>query len=77
MGIGGSIILIAIGAVLRFAVRLRGHFAGIAVNWHVVGDILMAVGAAGVVISLIVIATASRRGATVVDDRAGGPPVVS
>ena len=77
MGIGGSIILIAIGAILRFAVRLRGHLAGVTVNWHVVGDILMVAGLAGVVVSLIVIATASRRGATVVDDRAGGRPVVS
>jgi hypothetical protein len=77
MGIGGSIVLIAIGAILRFAVRLRGHFAGVSVNWHVVGDILIVAGAVGVVVSLFIIATAARRGATVVDDRTGGPPVVS
>ncbi len=77
MGIGGSIILIAIGAILRFGVSLRGHFAGITVNWHIIGDILMIAGVVALVISLIMVATASRRGATVVDDRTGGPPVVS
>jgi hypothetical protein len=61
MSIGASIILIAVGAILRFAVSLRSGFAGASVNWHIVGDILMAVGIVGLVISLVWMATLSRR----------------
>jgi Domain of unknown function (DUF6458) len=57
MGIGLSIILIAAGAILRFAVTLSTKN----VNWHIVGDILMAVGIVGLVFSLIWAATVSRR----------------
>ena len=64
MGIGTSIILIAAGAILRFAVTL--HTAHI--NWNVVGDVLMVAGVLGLVGSLIWIATANRRnGATIVE----------
>jgi len=64
MGIGTSIILIAAGAILRFAVNL--HTAH--VNWNVVGDVLMVAGVLGLVVSLIWIATANRRnGATIVE----------
>ena len=49
MGIGVSIFLIAIGAVLAFAV----HATSSAVNVHTVGWILMAVGAAGALLSMI------------------------
>jgi uncharacterized membrane protein YidH (DUF202 family) len=61
MSVGASIILIAVGAILRFAVSLRSSFAGASVNWHIVGDILMAVGIVGLVISLIWMATLNRR----------------
>jgi hypothetical protein len=61
MSIGASIVLIAVGAILRFAVALRSKFAGASVNWHIVGDILMAVGIVGLVISIIWMVTATRR----------------
>jgi hypothetical protein len=61
MSIGASIVLIAVGAILRFAVSLRSTFAGASVNWHIVGDILMVVGVIGLIISLIWMATLSRR----------------
>jgi hypothetical protein len=61
MSIGASIILIAVGAILRFAVALRSRFAGASVNWHIVGDILMAVGIVGLIISIIWMAMATRR----------------
>lgn len=57
MGIGLSIILIAVGAILRFAVNISTKN----VNWHIVGDILMVVGIVGLLFSLIWAATVSRR----------------
>jgi hypothetical protein len=59
---GTSIILIAAGAILRFAVNI--HTAHI--NWAIVGDILMVVGAVGLLISLVAMATTTRRGDTTV-----------
>ena len=49
MGIGVSIILIAVGAVLAFAV----HVSTSGFNLHTIGWILLAVGAFGVLLSLI------------------------
>ena len=49
MGLGVSIFLIAIGAILTFAVNVTDP----AVNIDAVGWILMAVGAAGALLSLI------------------------
>lgn len=49
MGIGTSILAIAVGAILRFAVAWDTS----AVNIHTVGDILMLVGIAGIVISMV------------------------
>ena len=49
MGIGVSILLIAVGAVLAFAVHVSGH----GFNLHTIGWILLAVGALGVLLSLI------------------------
>jgi hypothetical protein len=49
MGIGVSILLIAVGAVLAFAVHVTGH----GFNIHTIGWILLAVGALGVLLSLI------------------------
>jgi hypothetical protein len=73
MGLGVGIFLVAVGAILAFAV----HATSSAVNIHTVGWILMVVGAVGVLLSLIFWSSwagpgyfASRR-RTVVDE---GPP---
>ncbi len=48
MGIGTSIVLIAVGAILDFAVKVNNtHF-----NINTIGLILMIVGAVGLIISL-------------------------
>jgi hypothetical protein len=49
MGIGTSIFLIAIGAILRFAVTATVS----GVNIHTVGTILLIVGIVGLLISLL------------------------
>jgi hypothetical protein len=65
MGIGTSIFLIAVGAVLKWAVT----FSVAGVKLEVVGVILMVVGAVGLVLSLIRASTlARRRRATVYSD---------
>ena len=72
MGIGVSIILIAVGAVLAWAV----HVSTNGFNLHTIGYILLVVGAIGILLSLIFWSTwagpgyFSRR-RTVVDE---GPP---
>jgi hypothetical protein len=51
MTIGAGLVLIALGAILRFAVStVSTHGFGI----HTIGDILMAVGAVGVLLWLVV-----------------------
>jgi hypothetical protein len=51
MTIGAGILLIAVGAILRFGIStVSTHGFGI----HTIGDILMAVGALGVVLWLLV-----------------------
>ena len=57
MSIGGSVFLIAVGAILRYAVRdsLEG------VDLEVIGLILMIAGIVGLVASLIWAAIATRR----------------
>ena len=67
MGFGFSIVLIAAGAILRFAVEPARSVAGTSVNWDVVGDVLMVVGGVGVLMSLIWMLTANRRSTTVVE----------
>jgi beta-lactamase regulating signal transducer with metallopeptidase domain len=57
MGIGTSIFLIAVGAILKFAVT--ASVSGI--NLATVGVILMVVGIVGLLISLIVLMQANRR----------------
>lgn len=66
MGIGTSIFLIAVGAILYFAVN--ASISGLEIQ--TIGLILMVVGAIGLVISLFLMAS-SRRGTdrTVVRDR--------
>ena len=62
MGIGTSLFLIAVGAILYFAVT--AHVAGISIA--TVGLILMIVGIIGLVLSLFFM---TRRRGTVVEDR--------
>ena len=69
MGIGASIFLIALGAILAFAVD--ASLSGIDLN--VVGWILMLVGAVGLAVTLIVWGP-RRRSSVVVDD---GAPVAT
>jgi hypothetical protein len=70
MGIGVSLILIAVGAVITFAVHVS---SGSAVNLHTVGVILLIVGAIGVVLSLIFWSSwggfGGARRETIVEDR--------
>ncbi len=49
MGLGTSLVLIAIGAILRFAVSVSTH----GFNIHAVGVILMVLGIVGLIITLI------------------------
>jgi Domain of unknown function (DUF6458) len=51
MGIGIGILLIAVGAVLAFAVHTTANTGG--VDIHTVGLILLAVGAFGTLLSMI------------------------
>ena len=72
MGLGVSLFLIAVGAILTFAVNAT--VSGVSIN--TVGWILMIVGAVGILLSLLFWsswggATGGRRRTTVVDD---GPP---
>jgi uncharacterized membrane protein YfcA len=71
MRIGSSLLLIAVGAILRFAVRTESSHG---INIWTIGIVLMIVGAAGLVVSAFLL-TARRRtdvhyhrdGATVVE----------
>jgi hypothetical protein len=53
MGIGASLVLIAVGAILRFAVSVNNPNG---FNYHTAGVILMIVGAIGLVVTLFWIA---------------------
>lgn len=48
-GMGASVVVFTIGAILDFAVRIQST----TVDWHTVGIILMIVGAVGFVVTLI------------------------
>ena len=63
MGIGTSIFLIALGAILYFAVNV--DISGLEVS--TIGLILMIVGILGLVISLYLMSVASRRGVATTD----------
>jgi hypothetical protein len=65
MGIGTSIFLIALGAILRFAVTATVSGIEIAT----VGTILIVVGVVGLLISLVWLLQADRRGAVVARER--------
>lgn len=69
-GLVTSIVVFAVGAVLRFALTVNSLQHGF--NIHTIGVILMIVGAVGAVLSLIGIAMASTgRRRTVIDDGRG------
>lgn len=70
MAIGFSIFLIAVGAILSFA--LGRDFID-ALNVNIVGYILMGVGVLGLIMSLVINAQRSRTQHTVVDDRRQPP----
>ena len=56
MGIGASIMLIALGAILSFALNLDATSLGsLVVNWDVVGFILMAAGLVGLVWTMLLL----------------------
>ena len=58
MGIGTSLFLIAVGAILKFAVT--ASVSGI--KLETVGLIMIVIGVIGLVVSLIMMASARRRG---------------
>lgn len=58
MALGTSILLIATGAILRYAVTAEIDFVDI----QVVGTILLVIGILGLALSLILMFTAGRRG---------------
>ena len=60
MRIGASLLLIAIGAVLKFAVTT--HVNGVSIG--VIGVILMIVGAIGLLITLVLLSTRRRTDVT-------------
>ena len=69
-GLVTSIIVFAVGAILRFAVTMSTYQHGF--NVHTVGVILMIVGAVGALLSLIaMMSTGMGRHRTVVDDGQG------
>jgi hypothetical protein len=57
MRIGGSLVLIALGAILRFAITPQ-HSHG--VNWGTIGVILMIVGAVGALLTIAFMTTRRR-----------------
>jgi hypothetical protein len=65
MGIGTSISLIALGAILKYAVTATVSGISIAT----VGVILMVVGVVGLLISLVWLMQADRRGVPLVGER--------
>jgi hypothetical protein len=58
MTIGAAFFLIAVGAILRFAVNASSTHG---INIHTIGDILLIVGAVGLVLSLAFMAPWARR----------------
>ena len=58
MGVGTSLFLIAVGAILKYAVT--AHVAG--VKLETVGLILLVLGIVGLVLSLFMLMSARRRG---------------
>jgi Domain of unknown function (DUF6458) len=72
MAIGTSILLIATGAVLRFAVSVSTQ----GIDIQTIGVILMVVGAVGVVLSLLWMLAWRPRRVAVARDRVARDPVI-
>jgi uncharacterized membrane protein HdeD (DUF308 family) len=68
MSIGTSLVLIAVGAILAFAVNVHATLSSTTVHWHTIGWILMVVGAIGLVMSLIWMANTRRRAVVIERD---------
>ena len=64
MGFGASIFLIAVGAILAFAVNVTVE----GLELRTVGYILMAVGLAGLLLTMLYLGPRSRRAAVVRDE---------
>ncbi len=72
MGLGSSLLLIAVGAILRFAITVTTH----GIDLQTIGVILMIVGAVGFVVSLFWMAVwADRRRNPSVPQPGAQPPV--
>ncbi len=69
MGIGTSLVLVAVGAILAFAVHLHSTIGSTVVHWSTVGWILIVVGIIGLLISLILMANSRRTEAVITRDR--------
>ena len=77
MRIGGSLFLLAIGAILTFAVTANSSLVGgMSVNWDTVGVILMVIGAVGLLWSLMTLNAYRDRNTVVEDNRVVDAPVV-
>ena len=77
MGLGVGIFLLAIGAILTFAINVST--AGTGVNLHTIGLILMAIGGLGIILSLIFWSSWAGPGyrrRRVIDDGVAGPPTL-
>jgi Domain of unknown function (DUF6458) len=72
MGIGFSIFLLAVGAILAFAV----HAVVAGIDIHVVGWILMAAGALGLILTMAVFAPRHRRTVVQTSGVTTGGPVL-
>ena len=73
MGIGAGIVLIAVGAILAFAV----NFSVSGIEISTVGFILMVAGVVGIVVALVMNSQRSRTQHTIVrDDRPVDPPLL-
>ena len=70
MGLGVGLILIAVGAILAWAIHVSTH----GFNIHTIGYILLAVGAFGVLISLIFWSSWAAPGYWTERRLAAGPP---
>ncbi len=66
MGIGASIFLLAVGAILAFAVKNQ-DVAGISIP--IIGYILMAAGLLGLILTLVIFGPRTRRSDTIVEER--------
>jgi hypothetical protein len=72
MGIGAGIFLVAVGAILAFAVNVTAT----GFNIHTIGLILMVVGIAGIILDLVLFMP-RRRQTTVVSDNHVAQPTVT